>query len=203
MFLTKSNDFKWKKFIAIFAVVVGLVGLGFLGFDRFLQPYFRSFDWHVWKLLAEFGKWKILATVALVFFLVARILRWLGYKFAIEKLFANIFCSIILSEFIVGILKICVGRARPPINGFVPFSLSSAWHSFPSGHAAAAFALLVSIGLMFPKAKAFFWALAIIAGIGRICIGAHWPSDVIFGAFIGMAAADFIVYSRRHLFSRR
>jgi undecaprenyl-diphosphatase len=67
-----------------------------------------------------------------------------------------------------------------------------AFNSMPSGHAAASFAGLVMIGLLFPKIKWVSWTIAIIAGISRIAIGDHWPSDVLLGAFIGMAAADFV-----------
>jgi undecaprenyl-diphosphatase len=58
----------------------------------------------------------------------------------------------------------------------------------------ASFAALVTIGLLAPRAKWFTWTLAIIIGMSRVCAGMHWPSDVIFGAFIGMVAAD-VVYA--------
>ena len=48
------------------------------------------------------------------------------------------------------------------------------------------------LGLLAPKIKWFTWTLAIVIGLSRICVGAHWPSDVIFGAFIGMLAADVV-----------
>jgi membrane-associated phospholipid phosphatase len=124
-----------------------------------------------------------------------------------EKMSANAFLSIILAEFATGVLKICVGRMRPVIfdalgqTGFNPFSLSDIWHSFPSGHTAAAFAALVSIGLAYPKIKWATWSLAAVIGVSRICIGEHFPSDILAGAFIGMAAADIIVWARYKFFN--
>ena len=64
----------------------------------------------------------------------------------------------------------------------------------PSGHTAATFAGLVMIGMLAPKYKPLTWTLAIIVGVSRVAYGAHWPSDVILGAFIGMVAADIVKY---------
>ena len=100
---------------------------------------------------------------------------------------------------IVGkLLKSIIGRMRLVFFealdkvGFVPLSTDWAFNSMPSGHTFASFAGLVMLGLLAPRVKWFTWSLAIVIGLSRICVGAHWPSDVILGAFIGMVAADFV-----------
>ena len=80
--------------------------------------------------------------------------------------------------------------------------MADLFHSFPSGHTAAAFAMLISIGLIYPSAKPFVWMTAIIAAVSRVSVGAHWMSDVVFAAFIGMAAADAVLCFKRYLFSK-
>lgn len=64
-------------------------------------------------------------------------------------------------------------------------------HSFPSGHAATAFLLAGIIFLSTSK----HWlkglvvvAAAFVAG-SRIMVGAHWPEDVVMGAFVGLLCA--------------
>jgi membrane-associated phospholipid phosphatase len=109
-----------------------------------------------------------------------------------------VFLSVLSAFVATGMLKYVIGRMRPVFFdalgqvGFVPFTNEWAFNSMPSGHAAAGFAGLCAIGAMFPRAR--WWALVLAAAIGisRVCVGAHFPSDVILGAFIGLCAASWV-----------
>lgn len=107
-----------------------------------------------------------------------------------------IFLSVLLAATTTGILKILIGRPRPMMlfSDFNPFVFDWAFNSMPSGHTAATFAGLVMLGMLAPKFKPLTWTLAIIVGLSRVYIGAHWPADVLLGAFIGMVAADLVKY---------
>ena len=61
--------------------------------------------------------------------------------------------------------------------------------SFPSGHTITAFAVAVSVSLIYPELAAglFFCALSVAAS--RIVLGMHFLSDVVAGAAIGTALA--------------
>jgi len=108
--------------------------------------------------------------------------------------FSSVLCAVVTT----GVLKFFVGRMRPVffdglgVTGFNPFSFEWAFNSMPSGHAAATFAGLVMLGMLTPQWKPLTWTVAIIVGISRVYIGAHWPTDVLVGAFIGMVAADLV-----------
>ena len=78
------------------------------------------------------------------------------------------------------------------MTGFFPPSLDWAFNSMPSGHTAVSFAGLVMIGMLAPRYKVLTWSMAIIVAVSRVAIGAHWPSDVVLGAFIGMVVADIV-----------
>jgi len=206
MFLNEKGRIEWKKAALGVAVAIGSAIIGFSGADMFIQPYFRELDGAIWQYISIFGSWKIIAVLALAVFAITRFAR----KFpAIERLSLNIFFSVMAAHCAVGILKICVGRMRPlmfealALTGFSPFSLSDTYHSFPSGHAAAAFAFFVSIGLANPKYKPLTWILAILVSAARLAMGAHWPADVIVGAFIGMLAADLAAHLRQTQFVKR
>lgn len=71
--------------------------------------------------------------------------------------------------------------------------------SFPSGHAGRAFALATVMGFKLPKWLPFFFLLAILIGISRLYIGAHYPTDVIFGALLGVFISWIHIRNKLHL----
>jgi undecaprenyl-diphosphatase len=99
-------------------------------------------------------------------------------------------------------LKRVVGRVRPWIElGLPPPIGTPSDHSFPSGHAAAAFCVAVFAfvvltrkpdgGLAPPRrvrAAAFAGVLlASLVALSRVYLGAHFPGDVVAGAALGSA----------------
>jgi len=60
--------------------------------------------------------------------------------------------------------------------------------SIPSAHAATAVGLAVALALTYRHAAGVFVLYATLAGLQRIEAGAHYPSDVAFGAVVGCLA---------------
>jgi undecaprenyl-diphosphatase len=96
------------------------------------------------------------------------------------------------------VLKPTIGRSRPfdaiedvRVVGARPASLS-----FPSGHAASAFAGAFVTTMMVRRGRWVLWALAVLIASSRIYIGVHYPIDVIAGAFVGLAVAVLVTGGR-------
>ncbi len=62
--------------------------------------------------------------------------------------------------------------------------------SFPSGHAAAAFAFAHGVGAVWPAAAIPLRALAALVAYSRVHTGVHYPGDVVAGALIGVTVAE-------------
>lgn len=68
--------------------------------------------------------------------------------------------------------------------------------AFPSGHAAMAVAGAIAGSRALPGSAWAWWPLAAIIAVSRVYIGVHWPSDVVAGVAIGIAAAWFVLGGR-------
>ena len=65
--------------------------------------------------------------------------------------------------------------------------------SFPSGHAAAAFAAAVALARAWPGGTLVWWCLATVMALSRVYAGAHFPTDILAGAILGWLAGRLVV----------
>lgn len=97
------------------------------------------------------------------------------------------------------ILKPALGRLRPydTTADVRVIDRRSDTKSFPSGHAANAFAGAYALARLWPAATVPLWALAILVAFSRIYVGVHYPLDVVSGALVGLACGIFVVGGSR------
>jgi membrane-associated phospholipid phosphatase len=106
-----------------------------------------------------------------------------------------LFVAVGVPGLFVNVVKHIFGRARPLVGGsldpylFSPFSWSAAYAGLPSGHAATAFSVLVAFGTLWPRGRTLLWIYALLIAASRVAVTAHYPSDVLAGALVGVAGA--------------
>jgi membrane-associated phospholipid phosphatase len=101
---------------------------------------------------------------------------------------------------IVGeLLKIVVRRMRPSSDGsgyaFRAFSdhpFSSRGLGFPSSHGVVAFGAAAILARLFPRARVVWYAAAVACIVTRLLAHAHYLSDVVAAALIGIAVAALL-----------
>ena len=74
--------------------------------------------------------------------------------------------------------------------------------SFPSDHAAAAFAIAFAVYAFSRRGGALFLAAATLIALSRIALGLHYPSDVVAGMLVGLGAAVLVTHAGQMSISR-
>ena len=97
----------------------------------------------------------------------------------------------ITSVAVNGPLKLLLRRERPALHmlGRANLVVMPSSFSFPSGHAASAFAFATGVAREWPAAGIPIVATAGVVAYSRVHTGVHYPSDVVVGAGLGVGAA--------------
>jgi membrane-associated phospholipid phosphatase len=103
--------------------------------------------------------------------------------------------SVAVTSAVVNVFVKPVGRRHRPDRGLhqVPFARRVPMptsHSFPSGHAAAAFAFAGGAGRVLPAVSLPLHCLAGLVAYSRVHTGVHYPLDVVVGSLIGASLSQ-------------
>jgi undecaprenyl-diphosphatase len=106
-----------------------------------------------------------------------------------------VLAGVVVADVLSYVFRYAIGRDRPPVDYPDPAPLVRVPGnpSFPSGHAATAFACAALLSWLTPLPAVPLFALATLIAFSRVYDGVHYPLDMIGGAVLGLAVATALL----------
>lgn len=188
-FVKGSTVLYWTLGIVIAACAIGLAFHWDASVVAFMTNHQTPGVRNFMRNVSRFGDWPGHFLVGLVGVSIARLRG--------NKKWMRIFLAMLIALSIAGLagraIKITTGRARPSVkiehmwNGLR--WADSKYHSFPSGHVDASVGFFVVLLLANWRIGLPCLAIPILIAFSRMYLGAHWLSDVVCAAVLGIVAA--------------
>jgi undecaprenyl-diphosphatase len=149
------------------------------------NPSVRKFTENV----SRFGDWPEHVLIGLAVMAIAQLRR--------NKNWTRVIVAALLALSIAGltgrVIKISTGRARPSVKSEQAWNglrvSGSKYHSFPSGHVDASVGFFAVLLLARRRVGLACLPIPMLIAWSRLYLGAHWLSDVVCGALLGILAA--------------
>lgn len=140
------------------------------------------------RAVSKFGDWPahiLLGLIGLAISYGRGKKRWIS-------IFAAMIMACALAGVVTRVVKIAAGRARPSVK-FEAVErgarFTSKYNSFPSGHTAASTAFFGLLFLARRRWAAVLLVIPLVIAFSRMYIAAHYLSDVVGAAMIGVVCA--------------
>ena len=186
--MKRAALFYWVIGILIVAAVIAAA----FDFDASVAQFMVSHQTHgirnFMRNVSRFGDWWEHFLVGLA---CVGIAWWRG-----NKKWTRIFLTMLIALSIAGVagrvIKISTGRARPSVKTEQAWNgprWSSKYHAFPSGHVVASTAFFAVLTFANWRVGLPCLVIPILIGFSRMYGGAHYLSDVICAAVLGILCA--------------
>ena len=191
--MNRRSAFYWLIGIVIAAIAIAFAFYfddavrGFM--TQHQSPGVRQFMRNV----SFFGDWPSHVLLGLLLFGIA----WRRHN----KRWMRIFLAMLLAMAIAGvagtIIKRSIPRARPSVKTELRWGgprFSTKYHAFPSGHVLASTAFFGVLIFVRRRVGLACLPIPILIGLSRMYLGAHYLSDVVCAALLGVLCALIIVH---------
>jgi membrane-associated phospholipid phosphatase len=145
---------------------------------------------------AKAGHWLAAAILALIVAAGMRHFNMLAEETEMMVNYSLAFiASLTMGSAVLHVIKLVLGRRRPRddmemgLYGFMPLAFNPDYNSFPSGHALTICCVAVIFTCVWPLWWPVWFGVAALLAVTRALLTAHFLSDVLIGAGIGLIAA--------------
>lgn len=192
--MKRTAAFYWLIGIAIAAIAIAL---GFYFDDtvrdfmaQHKSPVLRSFM----RYVSLFGDWPLHTALGLLLLAIA----WIRDS----KKWTRVFLAMLIAMSLAGVtghvIKRTIPRPRPSVHTDMRWGgprFNSKYHSFPSGHVDASTAFFFTLFLANRRIGLACLPVPILIGLSRMYLGAHYLSDVVCAAVLGILCALLVAHS--------
>jgi membrane-associated phospholipid phosphatase len=176
-------------------VIAAIVMVAAFYFDESVRNFMAQHQNHathnLMRKVSRFGDWPEHFALGLA---LAGFAWWRG-----NKKWTRIFLSMLIALSIAGVLghgiKIATGRARPSVRAEEVWNrFSTKYHAFPSGHVAASTAFFGVLFFASRRIGLLCLPIPIVIGFSRMYVTAHYLSDVVCAAVLGILTALLVAH---------
>jgi membrane-associated phospholipid phosphatase len=187
------EDMRYLKENKIFIYAACLIPVLLFYFDRITALWFdHTYDnlklhkalKYIDPVMNIIGNGLTLIIIGLLLYVIGKY-----YNRRLHLIGKLLFIGLLTTGAVVQVLKHFIGRARPKLTYdpvFIGPSFKSGYDSFPSGHSAMVFFFAYTLSRYFPKYRILFYLFALAVSFDRVEELAHFPSDILAGAILGL-----------------
>ena len=184
--MKRSSVFYWLIGIVIAAVTIAAAFYFDDAVRNFVEQHQNRVSRNFMRNISLLGDWPEHFALGLI---LAGVAWWRG-----NKKWTRIFLSMLVALAIAGVvgrsIEIATGRARPSVRAEEVWNRFSAkYNAFPSGHVTASMAFFGVLFLANRRAGLACLSIIILIGFSRLYLAAHYLSDVVCGAILGILSA--------------
>jgi membrane-associated phospholipid phosphatase len=148
------------------------------------------------RYVSFYGDWPTHAAAGLILLVLA----WRRGNKEWTRIFLAMLLAMVLAGVTGTVIKRSLPRARPSVHTETRWGgprFSSKYHSFPSGHVGASTAFFGVLLIARRRVGLACLPIPMLIGFSRLYIGAHYLSDVVCAAVLGLLCALLLVLAMR------
>jgi undecaprenyl-diphosphatase len=188
LFVKRASVFYWLIGVIIATITIAASFYFDNSVREFMMQHQSRMLRSFMRYVSLFGDWPTHTAVGLVLLGVA-------WRRGCQK-WTRIFLAMLIAMMLAGVaghvIKRTIPRPRPSVHAEFRWGgprFSSKYHSFPSGHAGASSAFFGTLFLARRRIGLACIPIPILIGFSRMYIGAHYLSDVVCAALLGILCA--------------